>query len=318
MRGGKSLKKLAWREYLPMAATIAMWAVAVAAIGHADAARLLAATVFARAIQLLLKLTTTAALKQRIGAPPEVQRQARRYVFNLQLAALAPMLVLVALLTEVMQSIGQPLIAAFLPLLALGMPARVLRFTNLRFNSPNYRLALATGGLAMMSIGWVGGWHAAAFGLAFGAREWIALLLAQLWPGKLSPPKVGTAEPLHFAEVARHSSALGRRLLTYRLSKTVLTIFGPFGSAAARTGRGLNWHHKIEPYLPHHLGGFILFSVATIGGAVFLGLRSDEPAAMVGSAGLFQIGAVTANVILLWRYLPPKGTVVIDDDDDDS
>ena len=106
MRGGKSLKKLAWREYLPMAATIAMWAVAVAAIGHADAARLLAATVFARAIQLLLKLTTTTALKQRIGAPPEVQRQARRYVFNLQLAALAPMLVLVALLTEVMQSIG--------------------------------------------------------------------------------------------------------------------------------------------------------------------------------------------------------------------
>lgn len=295
-----------------------MWAVVVAAIGHADTARLLAATVFARAIQLLVKLTTTAALKQRVGAPIEIQRQARRYAFNLQAASLAAMLILIALLTEVMKSIGQPLIAAYLPLIALGMPARNLRFVYLRFASPNYRLVLAMAGLAMVVIGWVGGWHAAAFGIAFAAREWIALLLTQLWPGKQTPPKVGSNEPLGFAEVGLHSAALGRRLLTYRLSKMVLTVFGPFGSAAARTGRGLNWHRKIEPYLPHHLGGFILFSVGTIGGAVFLGLRSDEPAAMVGSAGLLQIGAVTANVIILWRYLPAKGSVAIDDDDDEG
>ena len=27
---------------------------------------------------------------------------------------------------------------------------------------------------------------------------------------------------------------------------------------------------------------------------------------MVGAAGLLQIGAATANVVLLWRYLPTR------------
>ena len=109
-------------------------------------------------------------------------------------------------------------------------------------------------------------------------------------------------------------------MLTYRLTKSLLTIFGPFGNVAARTGRGLNWHQKLEPYVPHHLGGFILFSAARIGGAAFLALRSGEPAAMVGAAGLLQIGAAAANVVLLWRYLPAARTprrCREDDDDED-
>jgi len=35
----RRIAELTSREYLPMAATIALWAVVVAAIGHADAAR---------------------------------------------------------------------------------------------------------------------------------------------------------------------------------------------------------------------------------------------------------------------------------------
>ena len=120
-------------------------------------------------------------------------------------------------------------------------------------------------------------------------------------------------------ELARYSAILGRRLLTYRVSKTLLTVFGPFGNIAARTGRGLNWHKKVEPYVPHHLGGFLLFSTGTLGTAVFLVLRSAEPAAMVGAAGLLQIGMAAANVVLLWPYLPDRhGEVVHDDDDDDD
>jgi hypothetical protein len=54
-------------------------------------------------------------------------------------------------------------------------------------------------------------------------------------------------------------------------------------------------------------------------GAVFLALRSGEPAAMVGAAGLLQIGCTAGNVVLVWRYLPAKdgGTLADYDDDDD-
>ena len=71
-----------------------------------------------------------------------------------------------------------------------------------------------------------------------------------------------------FAEIARNTAISGRRLLTYRLTKVALTIFGPLGNFAARTGRGLNWHSKIEPYLPHSLTGFILFALGTAGAGV--------------------------------------------------
>ena len=93
---------------------------------------------------------------------------------------------------------------------------------------------------------------------------------------------------------------------------------GPLGSAAARTGRGLNWHKRVEPYVPHHFGGFVFFSLATIGAGVFLALRSGGPAAMVGAGGLFQIGAAAANVVLLWNYLPSRDAEPLPEDDDDD
>lgn len=318
MKARRRIAELTGREYLPMAATIALWAVVVAAIGHADAARLLAATTFIRAVQLLTKFATSVSLKRRMEAPRAIRRQARKFAFTLQIAALAGALVLVALLIEGLKSIGQHEVAAFMPFIALGMPARYLRFADVRTASPYYRLALAAGGLVLVSAGWAAGWGGAALGFAFGAREWLAYIVLRSWPRAPRPTKVKLEEPLHFAEVARYSAIIGRRLLTYRLSKSLLTLFGPFGSAAARTGRGLNWHKRIEPYVPHHFGGFVLFSVATIGIAAALALRSGEPAAMIGAAGLLQIGFAATNVVLLWKYLPERGTEPLPEDDDDD
>jgi hypothetical protein len=311
-------KQLAGREYLPLAATAAMWGIVVLALGHADAARLLATVTFVRSIQLLTKLATPTALKRRAEAPKVIRRQARRYAFVLQLASLTVALSLVALLVEAMTAIGQDKIAAYLPFAALGMPARTLRLADIKSSSPYFRLALSSGGLVMAALAWATGWPLAMFGLIFGAREWIAYAVLRWWPRTPLPPKVKLSEPLRFAEVARYSVILGRRLLTYRISKSVLTIFGPFGNAAARTGRGLNWHKKIEPYVPHHLGGFIVFSLATMGGGAFLALRSGEPAAMILAAGLAQIGATTSNVVLLWRWLPSRDSEAIAEDDDDE
>ena len=318
MNKRQRLKQLAWREYLPLGLTIMLWAVVVAAIGHADAARLLATTTAIRAIQLLTKLATPSALIRRVEAPSEIRRQARRFAFTLQAGGLAVGLVLVALLVEAMKAIGQHQIALFLPFVALGMPARYLRLADLRTASPYYRLVLAGSGLAVALLGWGAAWHVAAMGLAFGAREWMAYAALRWWPRSPASARVKIIEPLRFREVARNSAIYGRQLLTYRLSKALLTIFGPFGNVAARTGRGLNWHRKVEPYVPHHLGGFILFAAATMGGAAFLALRSGEPAAMVLAAGLLQIGAAAANILIFWRYLPRDGDVVIVDDDEED
>src|SRR5687767_13238900 len=115
----KRLKQLAWREYLPLAATAAMWVVIIAGIGHAQTARLLAAVVLVRAVQMLTKLATTTSLRLRIAADGAVRRQARRFAFNLQSAALAIALIIIAALAEGLKAIDQHQIAAFLPFVAI-------------------------------------------------------------------------------------------------------------------------------------------------------------------------------------------------------
>jgi hypothetical protein len=318
MKKKKRLKQLAWREYLPMAGLIALWAVIVAAIGHADAARLLAAVLFIRSCQLLARLATTVALRQRMKAPAHIWRQSRRLAFNLQAASLVVALLLVAALVEAMKAIGQDQIAAYLPYVALGMPARYLRLADIKTGSPYFRLALSGGGLAMALLGWAAGWQAIGMAFAFGAREWIAYLVLRWWPRPPLEPRRHLSEPVRFSEIARNSAIFGRRLLTYRVTKSILTVFGPFGNLAARTGRGLNWHLKVEPYLPHHLGGFMLFAAAAYGAAIFFAVRSGEPAAMILAGGLSQIGSASANVVLFWRWLPPRGDQLREDDFDDE
>ena len=306
MKKKKQIKRLAWREYLPLAVTAAMWGVILLAIGHADTARLLAAVVMIRAVQYATRMATPTALKLRINASKPVRRQSKRFAFTVQASALICALVLVVLLTEAMKAIGQDKIAAFLPYVALGMPARYLRLSDVKTASPYFRLALGGSGLVTVALGWAMGWPATLLGLAFGAREWIAYFVLRWWPREPRIPRTTIDEPLSFGEVARYTVILGRRLLTYRLTKAMLGVFGPIGNAAARTSRGLNWHAKIEPYVPHHLGGFIGFSLLALGAAAYMALRSGEPAAMILVAGLLQVGGAASNVVFFWRWLPDR------------
>jgi hypothetical protein len=315
----RRLLHLSLREYVPAVATILLWAVILAAIGHADSARLFAATVSLRGILMLTRLTTTQAIKARSGAPKAINKQARRFARIVQLGVLAANVVLVFALVRALDAIGQREVAAFLPLIAIGMPARILRYSDVRTTSPYFRLALSGGGLAVALLGWAAGLGAVGMGLAFGMREWVAYAVVRFWPKAAHVPARPIVERLGFAEVGRNTAISGRRLLTYRITKIALTIFGPIGNFAARTGRGLNWHQKIEPYLPHRLGGFILIALVTGGGAVFLALRSGEPAAMVGAAGLMQLAGASANIALMWPFLPDRDDpdLVLDEDEED-
>ena len=296
-----------------------MWVILLLAIGHADAARLLAAATVVRGTQLLTKVATPISVKRRVKASQGLQRQARWFAFNVQASALIGGLAVIALLAEGLKAIGQDLIAGFLPFMALGMPARYLRLSDVRAASPYFRLALASGGLGLAALGWATALPVALMGLVFGAREWIAYITLRLWPRTLPELRQYRDDRLDFAEIASNSAIYGRRMLTYRLGKVVLAMLGPFGSAAARTGRGLRWHKRIEPYLPHHLGGFLLFTAATWAGAIFLPLRSGEPAVMIGAAGLFQIGAAAANVLLFWRWMPARvASAALEHDEDEE
>lgn len=316
---GQRVARLAWREYLPQLMTIATWAVIVAAIGTADTARLLAATVIIRALQMLTRLSTAGGLKLRVGADLAVRRAAKWLAQKVQAIALCLAVALLVGLMWALGQIGQGKIAAFLPLIAIGMPARVLRNTDVRTDSPYYRLALSGGGLAMAGLAWVAGWHSVALGLAFGMREWVAYAVIRFWPKAPHVPKRPVTEPLDWPEIARASVISARRMITYRLTKVALGLFGPVGNFAARTGRGLNWHSRIEPFLPHHLWGFVLFGVGTGGAAVVLAVRSGEPAAMIAAAAMMQLACIAANIALLWRYLPNRDdpNLIIEDDDDE-
>ena len=156
-------------------------------------------------------------------------------------------------------------------------------------------------------------------GLAFGAREWIAFAVIRFWPKAAHVPRRPVTDPLDWPEIARATIISARRLITYRLTKVALAMFGPLGNFAARTGRGLNWHNRMEPHLPHRLSGFVLFAIAAAGGAVSLAVGSGEPAAMIVAAALLQLAGAATNIALLWRYLPDRGdpSLVIEDDDDD-
>ncbi len=315
----RRLLRLALREYLPAVMTIALWAVILVAIGHADTARLFAATVTLRAIQMLTRLSTSPSIMARAGAPRPIRKQARRFARIVQLAVLAVNLILILALVRGLAAIGQDQAAFFLPLVAIGMPARILRNSDVRSDSPYFRLALSGSGLAMALIGWAAGLGAMGLALAFGMREWVAYAVVRYWPKAARVPARPIVDPLDFAEIARATAVSGRRLLTYRMTKIALTVFGPVGNFAARTGRGLNWHGKIEPYLPHRLGGFLLMIAVAAGGATLLVLRSGEPAAMFGAAALMQIAGASANIALLWRYLPDRhdpNLVVVEDDDE--
>ena len=52
---------------------------------------------------------------------------------------------------------------------------------------------------------------------------------------------------------------------------------------------------------------------------MFLALRSGEPLAMIGAAGLLQLAGASANIALLWRYLPDRNDpdLQLDEDEED-
>ena len=317
---GKKAWRLTAREYLPMALLIAFWAVTAIGIGHADAARLLAATVLMRAPLMLSQMTTLGPLQRRAGAPKDVRRQSRRTAWLVQLGVLAALMVETGLLYAGLLAAGQRLVGEMLVVLAIGFPAKLLRSLDLRASAQVFPLIATMAAVLGAGAVWAAGMGPIGFALAYALREWVAILFVRLFGlGKKAAKEKVTEELLTFAEIAKNTVVTSRRRLTYRLTKNILTIFGPFGNFAARTGRGLNLHGKLEPYMPHRRGGFWLFAMFAAVLAVGLTVHSGKPVAVIAGAGAMQLAALALNVLIWWRYLPKRddGSIVVDDDDDD-
>jgi hypothetical protein len=317
---GKKAWRLTAREYLPMVLLIAFWAVAAIGIGHADAARLLAATVLMRAPLMLSQMTTLGPLRRRAGASNAVLGQSRRTAWLVQLAVLAALMVETGLLYAGLIAAGQRLVGETLVVLALGYPAKLYRGLDLKASAQLFPSIATVAAVIGAGAAWAAGMGAVGFALAYALREYVAILCVRLFGrSKATRNERRSDEPLTFAEIARNSVVTSRRRLTYRLTKNILTIFGPFGNLAARTGRGLNLHSKLEPYMPHRRGGFVLFALFAAVLAVGLVVHSGKPVAMIAAAGALQLAALALNVLIWWRYLPKRddGSIVVDDDDDD-
>ena len=175
-------KRLAVREYLPLASWILSWFMIGIAIGHADAVRLLAANAFVQAVRHVCTLEAMPlfGLRERTA---ETFRQARRAATRLELAGLAASVVGVLLLVGLLEYRGLGQVAVMVAIAAAAIPARTpaallvahrQRFPIWRIGSG---LTFAAGSAAVLLFG--GDWMAAAAVLAL--REWGALIATLLF-----------------------------------------------------------------------------------------------------------------------------------------
>jgi hypothetical protein len=237
----------------------------------------------------------------------------------MQLASFTLSIILVAGISVGLEAANRPMLAIMLPLCALSLPIRAYRGTDPRTASPMLRLALSLGTLIAGGVAWLVEPTAIGMALAYGAREWVAAALVLLFFQRKPSTQNPSDEVLRFAEVARNTVINSRRRLAFRLTKNILTVFGPFGNFAARTGRGLLLDRKLEPYMPHHQKGFSIFAALTGVGAIVLVIVSSKPLAAIVSSAMFQLSAIAINILVLWRYLPRRDdpTLIVSDDEDE-
>ena len=309
-------KRLAVREYLPLASWVFSWFMIGVAIGHADAVRLLAANAFVQAVRHVCTLETMPlfGLRERTAG---TFRQARRAATRLELAGLSASVVGVLLLAGLLEYRGLGQVAVMVAIAGAAIPARTPASLLVahRQRLPIWRigsgLTFAVGSAAVLLFG--GDWMAAAAVLAL--REWGALIATLIFAPKrkIKHPR---NRPLTFEEVAHRTEANARQKLSYRLISSISSLlFGPFGSLAARTGREMGrLDSRLAKLVPRKKSGFALFTLGTVAVAAIFLFASREPSTVLGAAAFARLAASGATVLMWWCY----GSNAADDDDLDE
>lgn len=313
-----AVRRLALREYGPLLAWMAAWAIVGVTVGHADAIRLLAAIAFVRCARYLTGPASAPLLRSRMAGRGKVHGPARRTVILVEAVALVASVLVLAALIRLLLAADQQVTAGFCVILGTTLPVRALipMAAGRRIES-FYQPFVSVIGVVLAIAAWAIDGSLMSFAIAFAAREWVALAIAFA----VAKPRSAEGDPpnaLHWRDVADHSHVFARRRFTYRVSKNLLKfVLGPLGVIAARTGRGFKMDRKLERFVPRGQFSLAVLTVGLIGAGVALILLLPKPALLVAAATLMRIGASAGN-IMLWSALGSGQILLPDDDDDDD
>jgi hypothetical protein len=312
-----TIRRLAVREYAPMIGWVVAWLIIGLALGHADAVRMLAASALVRSARYLTSPESGPSLRMRVDAAGKIPSHARLTALAVELAAIAGALLMVAGIIGLLLFAGEEETASFCLIIAGLLPARLLApLIAGKRTGGFYQPLLAWTGAALAGLVWLISRDALWFAAALAAREWVATILAGVL-AKRREPAEEQPNALHWREIADHSHAHGRRRFTYRVSKSLLKfVFGPFGSIAARTGRGFHVDRKLERFVPRRTMSLVALWLVLSTAAAALILIVPKPAVQLLAASLLRVGASAGN-ILIWSKLG-RGEVVSDGDDEDD
>lgn len=309
-------KRLAISEYLPLAGWVLTWLLLGLSLGHADVVRLLAANTMVQAVRAFATLEVIQVLARQSASERAVRQASRKVAIRIDLLGLGACAVLVAILVAVIALRGMPDAAGMIAIVALAIPARnpgALAVSR-KERDTFWRIGTAVTSIAGATLVFALGlpWQAAAVVLA--AREWGGLLATALFAGPRPPQRVIPDRPVTFKDAVVQTEATARKRLGYRLLRTILILFGPLGSLAARTGRGAGRvDQKIGRLMPRSRLGFATFTAATLGGGVALLIASREPASLLAAAAFLRLAASGGAALLWWKYRDDR----VEDDDED-
>jgi hypothetical protein len=303
------------QAWLPMAGSVLTWLIVAAAVGHANAVRLLTALVLVRSARMYTQTDSHVLFRQWVGAEKTVYRKTRRRVVRIELASIAVALAIMVLITGYLHAIGQDRMAMLTAIVAPGLPARHLAALRGRRALTGFRLALAFLGPLLVGIVLLVHPDLRLFAVAILLREWLALAIVLLLPG-MRPPLAAPPreEPLSLLEVAAMTAARSRNRFAYRVGRTILG-FVPFGGIVARTARSVGAHRRLAPWTGRSVWPIIAVALGTLAGAVIVPIALAKPATLIGAASLLRISASAGNTLLFWRF---SGEADLGDDDDDD
>jgi len=309
------VRRLAVREYLPLAGWLATWAMLGLALGHADAVRMFAANTFVQSLRNLCALEMTGTLARRIGIE-EAFLPSRKRALRIDLLVLLACLLVSALLAGFLDLRGMDVAAGMVLLIGLGIPARHPGGVLAVRRDREVPWRLGTAGTAVIGIALVwqlgGNWWEAA--LVLGLREWGGLLATFLFGRRRPPASPPEPRVLTFDELAARTEASARRRLTYRMAKSVLGgLLGPFGTVIARTGRGARLDARVNRLIPRHRGGMAVLTAVSGGTMLFFLIVAREPATLVFASAAARIAGSGASALIWWNYAK-----FLDDDEDDD
>jgi hypothetical protein len=320
------IRRLAYREYLPLAGSVATWMLLLWGYGISKTTEIAAAAILIASVRALSEVHVAPSVRRRRTTRPEVLQPSRSLARKGVALAIALAAGLLALLILALGAIDQKGAAVAALLIGTGLPARHIGTADRIYfgQTAPFRIALAWSGAGLIAGALLAGLDWRWCALALGLREWAALpptfragkRFAKRFQGVPNPRAgVPPAEPTHWREIAADSFGRARRRLTVRSLRGLLGLTtGPFAGFLFRTSRAARIHqgwHRFTPRSRVLLAGIAAMLASA---AAYLFAVGSGPLAILPAASLIQLCAAVVSVIL-WS---PFAAAESDEEDEED